>query len=97
MTDPLDALAQTKRMDRAYAQVFGPEGQRSAQQAAVWQELEQLGFETRPFVPPVVDAPIDPLRVVYNEGKRTVFLHIKERIRRATAPEETNTPTVKKD
>lgn len=89
-------LAAYRRVDRAYAQIFGVEGQRTPAQAAVWADLELVGCERRPITPAGSSEPIDPLRLVYNDGKRTVFLHIQERIRRAAEPDETPLPEVLK-
>jgi hypothetical protein len=91
--------AQDEKMHlyRAWAQVLGVEGQRSTAQQLVWEDLAQIGSERTPLVRVNAQGNIDPLAVVYNDGKRAVYLHIQESIRRATQPEAPKTVTVIKE
>ena len=44
--------------------------------------LEDLRFRANPSVPSVPeDGIVDPNRVVYNEGKRSVFFHIETQLK----------------
>jgi hypothetical protein len=88
------AMAEQTKLNRAYAQVFGLPGQMSDAQRIVWEDLAQMGFERLPLTPVQVAGPIDPLRLAHNDGKRTYFLNILERIRRATEAEEPKSVTV---
>jgi hypothetical protein len=92
-----EGLAEVERLNRAYAQVFGEDGKRSTAQQAVWDDLASGSFEFRSLVVPNPSGMIDPLRVAWNDGRRSMFLYVRESIRRATTPAEPKTVTVKKD
>lgn len=55
--------------------------------ALVLADLEAICYALRTSVPDA-SGPIDPLRLVYNEGSRRAYLHIK---RQALTPEEDET------
>jgi hypothetical protein len=92
-----DALLEVERMNRAYAAVFGEEGRRTTMQEAVWADLAMGSFEYKSMVQVTADGVIDPLRLAWNDGRRSMFLYIRESIRRATTPSQPTQVTVKKE
>jgi len=93
-----DALLEVEKMNRAYAAVFGEEGRRTTTQEAVWADLAMGSFENKSMAQVTTPGgPIDPLRLAWNDGRRSMFLYIRESIRRATSPPQPTTVTVKKE
>ena len=92
-----EGLLEVERLNRAYAAVFGEEGRRSTTQEAVWNDLAMGSFEYKSIAQTASDGTIDPLRMAWNDGRRSMFLYIRESIRKATSPPQPTTVTVKKD
>lgn len=88
------AQLEVERLNRAYAQVFGSDGQRSTIQQAVWDDLAAGCFEFKSLAAICPDGTIDPVRLAWNDGRRSMFLYVRESIRRAVNPSEPKSPTV---
>ena len=82
--DPTElAISHSRRLELAYLKVFGPLDTRDADQRLVWADLEKhckvnaLSAEAR------TDGEIAHLKTYFNEGRRSVYLHIRGNILKA--------------
>ena len=82
--DPTEvAITQSRRLELAYLKVFGPLDTRDADQRLVWADLEKhckvyaLSAEAR------TDGEVAQLKTYFNEGRRSVYLHIRGQILKA--------------
>lgn len=71
--------ANTRRLCHAFRAVFGRQGDanRTPQQKAVWEALEELCFQNRSTFMGT-PGPKDPISAAINEGYRMCFLQIRE-------------------
>ena len=60
-----------QKVTKAFKQVFGKKGERTPEQALVWETLESVGYYNRP----TYQGDINASNIA--EGRRTLFLAIK--------------------
>ena len=84
---PVSAVSETRRLQKAYLAVFGPELTRTSDQQLVWRDLESFCHAYRPCAVALASGEYPENNVLYNEGRRAVWLRARGQILSALAPE----------
>jgi len=79
--------AAQKRLDRAYAALFGADpAKRTEDQRLVWADMQHRGYIHRTTLIPDGEGKLESIRVEAAEGMRLFQLQTQDKITRATAP-----------
>lgn len=96
-TDKAKAQAKAEDLARAYAQVFGHEGQRTPAQKLVWADMEHRGYVHRSTMIPDGNGQQCKHRMQSAEGQRIFVLNTQAYLQRArTLSQEIVKPRVRK-
>jgi len=81
-----EAQAEGRKLIHSYQGVFGVEGMRTPQQAAVWADMKHRAYIERPVFQKDGAGHLDPLRAALADGMRVYFLQIMEILKGGSEP-----------
>jgi hypothetical protein len=85
--NPVPAATETRRLQQAYLAVFGPELTRTSDQQLVWRDLESFCHAYRPCAEALRSGEYPENNLLYNEGRRAVWLRARGQLLAALAPD----------